>query len=1082
VANQNEVTELPRSVSPLDRPGQAAQQLALGDLPGAFRGMFQPAELTPKERDELLQKWGLASGPYAGVFRTLTNPLLIASLALSHKFPVPSAEGLFKLSRKVGSLTSRFPILGKLGSMQGLFRGTKVPDILGKIIFDVNDFRSRHNAAYGVALEKYRQVTGKLPGKREQIMVSSWLDGLHKGVRGYEGKNGLVRIGKGGSQASLPGVGVLMPDLEKKMGAPLLTLAKDIRGTLNDQFTEVFGSLKGRKKILKALRNQRNAGFGDEITDAMEAWIKDPQKIADYFPRRILQSEEDFRKLISLLTKGGSRRFAKNSKFKAERWATPEVYKRRFQMLPDEEDLAVVSDLVDPTQKAKLDAITKARILREAENANVSTTGMRRLSKLSLEDLTSRYSEALQPKDAAKVAETLAGGTNKRYSLKLLPVLSSYSHTLSGTFGWTVKGGGEKMTGILDELKVLGRTNPAARARAEMLENTYIPIAMGRGTFRSSLKAQMWEHSMQQLAAKVDSPAIKKILGPALTKRLADGMSASKGAFSLMNLQRKAAGYFYLSTLGLNPGSALKNTLQLVLTTGPTVGLGSTVGGLERAFRKSHKYFALRMGPRKLGHDAALRSAYPDFAEAGLVAAPITDEVVQNALQNAYEIAALPTGKLAKTSDKIQRAMMSMFTASETTVRLATFEAGMMHANRSGLVGDAAIRFSKKLVEQTQFLTGPQNTPFFLLDKGPLVRQLAQFPLRMLEFATSTAFTLGSGEIDPRTGKPRNILGYNPGTFARMIAGSVIAKELLEFSGVGGGDALLGGALPTFTPLGKVGAPLPIIPPAFQILGAGAAGLASGDFSELLRSSPLMFPGGVEGFKVMGLLPPGVPGSQIGQKAAQFFERTHADYTQPAPDGRIAVYTGQGKLKGYYTPWELVRYGLGVKGGDLQKEQELLQLLISQRDQIRESRVQYMDARFRNNPTEANSVAAGFKQRFGFDLPVSEQDVKAMQTRRTVTRLEQVVRTLPPGEARDQMIELINLELGTSGQSLLGVDPALLGAPKQDREASRANAVSGAVGRAGFSAQTDLAPGGLDQINPQTIGRQQGINQNQPPF
>ena len=243
-----------------------------------------------------------------------------------------------------------------------------------------------------------------------------------------------------------------------------------------------------------------------------------------------------------------------------------------------------------------------------------------------------------------------------------------------------------------------------------------------------------------------------------------------------------------------------------------------------------------------------------------------------------------------------------------------------------------------------------------------------------------------------------------------------------------------------------------------------------------MRSTPLLIPGGVELFRTMGLIPPGVPGAGLGQAAARAFERTYADYDQPAPDGRIAVFSGRGTLKGYYRPWELVRYGLGVKGGDLEKEQLLLKTLVSQRDTIRETRQSYMDARFRNNGREAQQILEGFSARFGFELPVSNKDVKAMQMRRQVTRLEQVVRTMPPGPAREQIIQLIGATLGTTGEQILGIDPALLGQSSKVRQAAR----TANVGRPGFSARTDLSP--LDTVNPSTIGRTRGVNQQQPPF
>ena len=1073
-----------REIGLTDQPGQILQNAFAGNLPAAWRSAFQPDSLTERERDVLLKKWGLDTGPYAQVFKTLTNPVLIMALAVSHKFPIAAGDNILKLSKQVQGLAAKVPVLRKLASMQGLFQGMKragstadFVDEFGFVIRDVADFRNKYGTQYAVHLEAFRRATGHLPSKLEQQTVAAWLDGLHKPLRGFAGKNGKVRIGSGETTDVLEGVGALMPDLEVRMGPAALSLAKGFRQTLDTQWQEVFSDIKGRKRILEAIRRQKAVGISDDVSDTMAEFLRDPKKVPDYFPRRIVQSEEDFRKLISLLTESGNaKKFAKSATRKASQWASPEVYKRKFQMLPALNELDEMGDLVSVTERAKLDNILKARIVHQARVAGVRNSTLQAMKRTPLKDLEANYPTMFQPAEAEKLATLFADHRPREYSLKLMPVISQYNHTLAGTNAWTVKGGGEKMVGMLDELKLRGKVDAVARYQADILENTYIPTAMGRGTFRNSIRSAMWAQGTQQLVVKMESsPGFRKILGDTAADALISGMKASRGAFSLLNIQRKTAGYFYLTTLGLNPAAALKNNLQLVLTTGGVLGYRTTAAGLGEAMRKSHKYFALRLGPRSLSHEGALRKAYPEFAKTGLVASPLTEEAIQNSLINAHEIAALPSGA-TKVADKVQRAMMSMFTASETTVRLATFEAGMLHARRAKMPIEAAIEFSRRIVEKTQFLTGPQNTPFFLLDRSPLVRQLAQFPLRMLEFVTTTAISMGSGAINPVTGKEMNLLGFNPGTFARMVAGSVLTLELGDAMNWNAGDALIGGALPTFQPAGKILAPIPIVPPFFQILGSAAAGFGSGDYTELMRSTPLLIPGGSQLFRTMGLIPPGVPGAQLGRSMAKTFQRTYADYSQPAPDGRIAVFSGRGTLKGYYRPWELVKYGMGIKGGDLEKESILLKTLVSERDQIREARQSFMDARFRNNAKEANQISEEFSQRFGFRLPVTVKDMKAMQMRRQMTRLEQVVRTMPPGPARENIVQLIAATLGTTGEQILGIDPALLGQGSAVRQAAR----TANVGSPRFNAQSDLSP--LDTINPRTIGRARGTNQQQPPF
>lgn len=1061
-------------VGALERPGQAAQLMMLGDLDAGMRAMFTPQTLTPKERDAFLKEHGLDTGPWGRLFRAATNPVLLLSLALCYKFPVPSAKNMFKVESAVKSMTKRFPIIGRLASMQGVYRGTEVPGIFGGIVRDVRDFQSKYEGATLTALNRFKARTGRDLTQREQLMAAAWLDGLHKPLRGFQGTKGVITIGKGESRRVVPAVGALLPNLEGQMSPALRQFTGDMRATLDDMWKTSFGSVKNRERLVRVIQGLEKKGWADEMSIAMKEFIKNPKKVKDYFPHRLLQSEEDFRQLMYAMTDAaGLKAFARSAERKSMRWLGPETYKREFGMLPSIQDLKGMGDLVDRKEMLKLEEVVKAKVLKAARTeGDLSLQTLRKLEKYDLATIQEHYPKLMSRGEAEEFALIFAQAKPKPYSLKLLPVLSSYRHTLSHAYGWTIKGGGEKITEQLHMMKTLGREEMKgaayAKMRAQMLEDTYIPMALGRGTMQGAMRAQAWDQSMHQLAAWTQTPKVRKVLGEGLSKTLSQQMVTNRGAFSYVNMSQRAAGWFYLSTLGMNPASALKNSLQLVLTTGPVVGYKTAAAGLQEAMRKSHKYFAGRLGPKKLSHDGAIRFAWPEYGKSGIAAAPITDVVLLNSFENAHSIAALPTGKLRNTSQKIQAAMMAMFTASETTVRLASWEAGIIHAKRSKLPVEAAHKFAARLVEETQFLTGPQNTPYALVDKNPLLRQLMQFPLRMLEFATHTAFNLGVTDIDPLTKKPRNILGKNPGTFARMIAGSVLAMELGDASGIDLKSALLGGAMPTFQE-GRGGAfgGFPLVPPAFQLAGSVGYGVATGDFSEAMRSTPLLIPGGISAFRVMGLLP-GESGG-LGQKAAKLFERTYADYEQPAPDGRVAVYSGNGALKGFFTPWELVKMGLGVRSGDQQSEQELMVMLTKNRDAIRESRRDYLDARLKNDADTARSIAERFVKQFGFTLPVSEQHIEAMQVRRRTTRLEQMVRTMPPGPARDQYIRLIATTLGASGPALLGIDPGLLGQPSPVREAGR-HPTGG--GRPGLVGRKPYQTGPFDQVNPQTVGRQ----------
>jgi hypothetical protein len=1040
--------------------------------------MFTPGTLSIKQRDAFLKEHGLDKGPYSHVFRLLTNPALIITLALSYKFPVVKAGEMFKVERGVSAMVKRFPIIGRLASMQGIYRGTNVPRDYGQVVRDIMDFRSRHTGKMSTLLRQFRASAGHLPTHREQLMVSAWLDGLHRPLRGWEGTNGVITLGKGASRVELPAVGILMPNLEAQMSPQLRQFATGMRGVMDEMWGESFGSLKNRKAIMETMARLRKSGQLDDMSETWSGYLANPRKIEHYYPHRLIRTEADFQSMMKAMTDQSSgRAFTYQAGRKAERWLGPESYARHHAMMPSLAELDVLAKhrLVNTAELNKLKEVSKFKVLSRARaEGNLTERSLKKLEGATFDQITERYPASMSKEEGLAFGGVLADATPKQYSLRLMPTLSNYTQTMGSTYGWTIKGGGVKLMDHLRDLKVVGKTGrmgaPYAKMRAEMLENTYIPLALGRGTFKNALRAQSWEQNMYQLAEWVKTPKVRGVLGERLSQTMHEQLSNARGAFSYVNVSQKAAGYFYLSTLGMNPASALKNTLQLVLTTGPTLGPVTTARGLSEAMRKSHKYFAARMGAKKMSHDDAIRFAYPAFGKSGVASAPMTDEAIENTLKNITNIQSLAPGGLKGLNKKISAAMMSLFTASETTVRLATWEAALIHAKRSKMPAEMVHQFAARIVEETQFLTGPQNTPYFLLGRNPMVRQLAQFPLRFLEFATHTAFNLGSQATNPLTGKAMNVLGKNPGTFARMVAGSIVALELGRYLGVDAGDALVGGALPTFQERseGPFGG-FPIVPPAIGIVGSLLQGATTGDFSSMMRSTPLLIPGGTGVMRAAGLLPPGV-GGDAGVRAAKLLGRSYADYRQPAPDGRIAVYTRQGTLKGFYTQWEILLMGLGVKAGDKVREEELMTMLVKGRDEIRETRKDYMDARLRNAASEANSISERFQVQFGFPLPVTEQDIEAMQTRRRVSRLEQLVRTLPPGEARDQYVRLIAATLGASGPALLGIDPALLGEPKPLRERAR---LGGPVPtQTGGTGRQPYRTGPFDTVDPQTVGRQ----------
>ena len=419
---------LSTQVSILERPGQAFQNTLVGDLPGAMQAMFTPDTLSPRQRDAFLKEHGLDKGPWANLFRLVANPALILTLALSFKFPVANAKNMFQVKNSVEAMTKRFPILGRLSSMQGIFRGTGVSEDYGQVVRDIWDFRARYNGRMSTVLRQFRASSGRLPTQSEQLMVSSWLDGLHRPLRGWEGKAGVLTFGKGGSRVEVPSVGTLMPNLEAHMTPQVRRLAQNMRGVLDEQWGESFGSVANRKAIQSTMARLKNSGQADELTEQWAEFLKNPQKVPDFFPHRMITTEADFQQMMKAMTDASSgRAFGRAAGRKAERWLGPENYKRQHAMMPSlaEMDILASKGMVDKVALNRLKDATKFKVLARAQSeGNLTQTTMRKLEAATFDQIKERFPAIMSQKEGLAFGGVLAEATPRQYSLRLMPILN----------------------------------------------------------------------------------------------------------------------------------------------------------------------------------------------------------------------------------------------------------------------------------------------------------------------------------------------------------------------------------------------------------------------------------------------------------------------------------------------------------------------------------------------------------------------------------------------------------------------------------------------------------------------------------
>jgi len=495
------------------------------------------------------------------------------------------------------------------------------------------------------------------------------------------------------------------------------------------------------------------------------------------------------------------------------------------------------------------------------------------------------------------------------------------------------------------------------------------------------------------------------------------------------------AGYFYTTTLGLNPASSTKNLLQTVLTTG-SMDPKYTPKGIAEANRRVLKYASLRSSGELA--ETAWEKAFPEFHAAKLDPSPLTEKLLKGSLEDAWMTATRHVGAGTTLSQKAQDIMLSLFSASERYNRIVAFHTSLARQAAEKAAGIADIQFgthghgmlvedptgqlvlseaaerAREFVKFTQFPAGLGQTPYILQNIPAPFRQFMHFPLRYIDFLISST-KMGVEQ------------GRNWGTVGRTMAGAAAAYELGQgLLDVDLSAGLVTGALPL--PMGPDAPfyPFPLVPPTLGLMGAGVAALQSGSMQPLTQQLPVVIPSGVALARAQRYLYPFIP-----QGARKILASEYADYPTRTADGRIPLYTSQGVLKGYHTPMQLIGRAMGLGAMSTEKERDLMEYLMKQRDIIREYRREYLEAIVSNDYHKAEKVQKEFQRHFPELGPIviHQRDLDAIRLRREIPRLERVMDTIPE-QYRPFYGRMVGEILAGEAQRLMGVDPALLMAPR----------------------------------------------------
>jgi hypothetical protein len=1020
----------------------ALAQILYGEPVAAARAMFDPLSLSPIEQQrEIGDLIGLPEedGPFSKILRGLTNPIVVVGAIASVTYPVANLQNLTKFSSSVLQAAKRSGFLAKLKGPAAIFKDE--PEILQawtNAFRNVNKFKEEHMVRGAQIIRDFEKEAGRPFGPVEQFVSTVAMKNLHRkelvlrNRQVFEG--GQMRLG----ELFNPGA------IEAKLDAPLRRLTDRFRAQYDNVWNQFWGTPENATVLAEAMKSKKKR-YGMFISH-----LPRPERLKmnrrgiytlgkyqdDYLPEilpyKSMTRDEWLAGLMESVSGDRAAFDAKIMKMIEEPVGGP-LHRTTHQLVPDPGDLARFPELVNTDNVKRLGA----------------------------------YLEGLGEGDKIYIGQGLSRrAVNPTYRMGFNNIYETYVNSLSTTYGWTLDGSGKKLSAGVKRLAAEGDH------RASILQGTYIPIARGRLSYNQVLGAQQWANTKLRALEMMESPALKPLIDkmPSVRDWMSTALKGDKGPFSLMNVSGGVAGWLYLSTLGLNAGSASLNLLQNFLTTIPTLGVEATAQGMGRVFKNSKKYFNLR--GKGLVHEDAMAKAWPDFGASGLVQSPITDEAVHSVFKYSWDEGALKVpGRFTKTYDQVKRGMMSMFTASESFNRLVAFEGAMWKGAKEGLAGAELQGLSRNVVAMTQFLSGPETTPAFLVDKSPLLRQYLMFPTKMLEFVTDTATSLGSGAAEAGGA---GFLGRNWGTLGRAAMGTGLLYEGARAFDMDLSDGLLTGTLPVPRETNPF-FPFPFVPPAVGMAGSVASALITGDVDQLRYVAPTLFPGGLAGSRALGF----VPGLN-SPRVAQALGRYYADYENTTPDGRIATYSRHGNLTGFETPGQIALKGLGIVGGggEIKSEADGAQFMIKNRDRIRNYTREYLESLFRNGISKARAIGEEFKKAYGTDIGniISKASIKAVHLRRQVTRMEKLLATLPP-ELRPQFAAIIQQVILSQGSMFLGVDPKLLGqgTPKQLEPYRRRQGGQGGRARqpSGFnrrgSYQQRMSP--LQSLQPGRIGR-----------
>lgn len=1027
---------------------------------GGVDAFFNPSRLTPTERygvaEAIKEKVGynpaasaivdVATNPWTWLFLALSPEGLgtvgqagktIFSTAAKYSTAVSKQSGLLRaLGLYSATMAAEGTPIGELGRhVSGVIRSFQARKPTADVMLAAEEW-ARGKGVQG--LRDLTKATGKTADevKKDLLLLQISLEGLDRSRKikvfaGTEGEGEALKfIYKDVDVAPL---GIPGLDVERQLRERGLTKMRDsIRASYEDLLKARYGQegVEGFKPDFNKIYNNYRSLNNVLLRDGADA-----NGIKDVLDRRMIQAIEDGRltekqferMVVEHFTNPLSEHYAPRnlwqdvgatgdrvgrqtrSALRAISGDTASIARDRAVPLYSREDLESIktffgesprlNELIRQSAQAEEAAINEGRRIRFLKMDPVS-------SYLKYLDSTARSAAW----NVAKPSPELISARDEMLNMVAKEQVGPWSNDSSVRQVWNrvyekpgklrgIRRGSENAADILEQAYI-ATVDPYAR---KVYENYLVPAANGTGRMEHVVSMAAINTAKKGLRLMAESPVGDAIAASGENgKNFRDYLMRVAAPADMKDTQQILAGasrYLYGTHLNFNVASAVINGLQPYGPLAAYMGFGRTAKAHATAMGELFNYAQDRLerfGVSPITQTQRQQLIRKHFKYAELIG--IEPDVLEHIDQ-----AVLTSGEPFRREsfvDKLNNYGMALFSKTEWVNRATAAHAVEdLYTSRGAAINTPEFRRSvQRMSAQTQFAADPWNTPLLFatqdtevggplarVSSHPLAKMFLSFPARTVLEATYTAGRLGEQESALRGAAV---------TFGRAMGISAIIHEATKNAGVDLDRGLYFAAATDLIPFMSGGrysgqdSPVPI-PPIVDIPISIGRSIAEGDAELFKRQLPRLVPGGVAVARALGAAPE-LPAP------FSFLQRTYAEWGNPAPDGSVPVYRGDGTIINYQRPEELVLRSAGVDLGRYAKEGALTKFLVDNQEQMREARKRYVTRLEAGDRQGADAIKADFEQRFNMPLMVSQSQLRAFRQSRDTPRLDRVLGRMSP--------------------------------------------------------------------------------------